>query len=66
MSKKHSPTERKALYTAFYQGRDIVEVLNYAVVHGNTYADIKFADGRIHTVPAEEIYTTKKEVDNAE
>ena len=66
MSRKHSPTERKALYTAFYQVRDIVEVLNYAVVHGKTYADIKFSDGRIHTVPAEEIYVKQKEANDAE
>ena len=64
MSKKPSPSERRPLYTATYKGKDIVEVMNYAIVHGSTYAEIKFADGRIHTVPAEEINIEKGEKNN--
>ena len=64
MSKKPSHSERKALYKAHYQGRDVVEVLNYSVVHGRTYAEIRFEDGRLHSVPADEIYLEKKEEEN--
>ena len=64
MNKKPSRSERKALYKAHYQGRDIVEVLNYSTLYGKTYAEIRFEDGRLHTVPAEEIYLEKKEVKN--
>ena len=54
--------ERKALYTMWYQGRDLVEVLHYAVVYKKTYAEIRFPDGRKYTVPAEELYNTQGEV----
>ena len=66
MSRKHSPTERKYIFKAYYKGRDVVEVLHYAVVHGKTYTEIKFADGRIHTVPIEELSVEPKEENNAE
>ena len=57
---------KKPLFTAHYQGRDIIEVLNYSIVHGNTYAEIRFQDGRIHTVPANEIYMEQKEKEYVE
>lgn len=46
----------------YFQGRDSVEVLHYAVIRGRTYAEIRFEDGRQHTVPADELYNTSCEV----
>lgn len=40
----------------WFQGREQVEVLHYAVIYRKTYAEIRFRDGRRHTVPAEELY----------
>lgn len=58
--------EKKALYTMWYQGRDLVEVLHYAQIYKKTYAEIRFPDGRCHTVPAEELYNSQEEVKHAE
>lgn len=54
--------EKKALYRMWYQGREEVEVLHYATIYGKTYAEIRFSDGRRHTVPAEELYSSRCEV----
>lgn len=56
MKKQSSSSKERALFTAHYQGRDPVEVLHYAILYGKTYAEIRFQDGRKHTVPAEELY----------
>lgn len=56
-----SKNEKKALYTMWYQGREQVEVLHYAQIYGKTYAEIRFHDGRRHTVPADELYNTQGE-----
>ena len=54
--------EKKAICTMWYQGRDRVEVLHYATVYGTSYADVRFMDGRRHTVPTDELYNTRCEV----
>ena len=54
--------KEKALYTMWFQGRDRVEVLRYATIYGKTYAEIRFPDGRRHTVPASELYNECCEV----
>lgn len=48
----------------WFQGRDRVEVMNYSVIRHETYAEILFADGRRHTVPAAELYTQECEVNH--
>ena len=65
MNRKRSHTEQYHP-KAYYRGREIVEVVNYAVVRGKTYTEIKFADGRIHTVPMDELTNEPKEDNNAE
>ena len=46
----------------WFQGRERVEILNYSVIRHETYADIRFADGRRHMVPAAELYDQQCEV----
>lgn len=48
--------EQKAMCRMWYMGREPVEVLHYAIIYKKTYAEIRFADGRRHTVPADELY----------
>lgn len=59
MNKKAYPSERKALYHATYKGSEIIEVLGYSIVYGNTYAEIRFADGHTKSVPSDDIYVEK-------
>lgn len=57
--KKNEP---KAMYSMWYMGRERVDVLHYKIIYKKTYADIRFADGRRHTVPADELYNHQCEV----
>ena len=59
---KQSKSKQKPLCTMWYMGRDRVEVLHYGIVYGKTYVDIRFQDGRKHTVPADELYNHQCEV----
>jgi len=59
---KQSKKEEKKICTMWYMGRDRVEVLQYAIVYGKTYAEIRFADGRRHSVPADELYNNQCKV----
>lgn len=56
--------KEKRLYVLWFQGRDPVEVLHYAQIYGKTYAEVRFQDGRRHTVPADELYSTRCEVNH--
>ena len=53
---KQSKKEEKKICTMWYMGRDRVEVLRYAI------AEIRFPDGRKHTVPGDELYNHQCEV----
>lgn len=48
----------------WYMGREPVEVLHYGIVYGKTYADIRFPDGRRHSVPSDELYNHQCEVNH--
>lgn len=60
MNSKASNSERKALHHARYKGQEIVEVLDYQNVFGNQYAEIRFADGKLKSVPVEDINIERK------
>lgn len=48
----------------WFQGREKVEVLCYSMIRKEPWADVRFADGRRHTVPADELYDHQCEVNH--
>lgn len=62
--KKTAKKEQKAICRMWYMGREPVEVLHYGIVYGKTYADIRFPDGRRHSVPSDELYNHQCEVNH--
>ena len=55
-----SEKKRKPLYTMWVDGQE-VEVLNYIVLYGITYADIRFADGSCRTISADKLSKQKEQ-----